>query len=300
MCRPYSLCTSPYLDEPLAVTVKRVPDGRVSNYLNDHLRIGDTLAAIPPAGNFTTSCHPHNQRHLALFGGGSGITPLMAIIKSALHQALHTMVSLIYANRHEQAIIFKNQLDYLKKRYSDRFNVVYSLDDPPKNWSGIAGKLNPYTLKKIVKTLPDFGKKNTEYFICGPEGFMHVAMCTLQDIGIPQEKILKESFLIDHHHAPNLEKSLLATHKVMVIYEGEKHTFTVPPKKTILQTALENDIDLPFSCQSGLCTACRGKCLSGKVKLENQEGLDAQALQAGYVLTCVAYPLTDDVVIEIE
>lgn len=298
--RPYSLCTSPYVDELPAVTVKRVQGGEVSNYLNDHLRAGAVLEAIPPTGNFTTTYKKENKRHLILLGGGSGITPLIAILKSALHQEPHTLVSLIYANKDVDSIIFNNQLDQLQLTHTDRFKLIYSLDKAPPGWQGITGMLNPVVLKETLKVLPDWGKDKTEYFICGPTGFMNLVTDTLQSLEVPQEKVYQESFFIDNDKATNAAQEKLVAREVTVIYEGETYKFTVPPDKTILETALENDIDLPFSCQSGVCTACLGKCLSGKIKLEADGGLSEEELKEGYVLTCVSHPLTENVVVEID
>ena len=298
--RPYSLCTSPYWDELPAVTVKRVQGGKVSNYLNDHLRAGAVLEVIPPTGNFTTTYKKENKRHLILLGGGSGITPLIAILKSALHQEPHTIVSLIYANKEVDSIIFNDQLNQLQRTHTNRFKLIYSVDKAPSGWQGIIGKLNPVKLKGALKLLPDWGKDKTEYFICGPAGFMNVVTATLQDLEVPQEQVYQESFFIDNNDATNAAQAKLVAREVTVIYEGKTYKFMVPPDKTMLETALENDIDLPFSCQSGVCTACRGKCLSGKIKLDADGGLSEEELKEGYILTCVGHPLTENVVIEID
>lgn len=305
--RAYSVCTSPFVDPHPAVTVKRVQDGLVSNYLNDTLKAGDMLEVMEPMGVFTVEPQQEHARHVILLGGGSGITPLMSIAKSVLHMEPDSQVSLIYANRSEESIIFKAGLDALEKKYAGRFHVTHVLEQLPASWICPTGLLNPELLKELLDKLPKAAPAYTEYYMCGPEGMMVNVEETLKELNIPKEQVHRESFV-----AGKTEKVEGAadpvkaagddapkSREVTVILDGEEHKFTVEPDKTILETALDLDIDLPYSCQSGLCTACRGKCLSGKVKLDEEEGLSESEIDEGYVLTCVGHPLTDDVVIEI-
>ncbi|MFA0963001.1 2Fe-2S iron-sulfur cluster-binding protein [Roseivirga sp. BDSF3-8] len=298
--RAYSLCTSPYVDDYPAVTVKRVKDGLMSNFIPDNLKAGDNIEVMKPLGKFTTTYEASGERHIILYGGGSGITPLMSIAKSVLTKEPASKVSLIYANRNENSIIFQDAFNELVDEYGDRLQVVHVLDEAPLNWTGPSGLLEPPLLADLVGQLPDMGEANTEHFICGPEGMMKNVEEGLALLKVPADKIHKESFVAskDKSDAPKVAGEDEG-HEVTVIYEGEEHKFTVAPGTSILETALELDIDLPFSCQSGLCTACRGKCISGKVKLDEDEGLSQSELDEGFVLTCVGHPLTDDVVIEI-
>lgn len=304
--RAYSVCTSPYSDEYAAVTVKRVEGGLVSNFLADSLKSGSMLDVMEPMGNFTITPDAANERHVVLFGGGSGITPLMSIAKSILLQEPNSRVSLVYANRDEDSIIFNKALEALEEQHAERFTLVHVLDEAPTGWAGPSGLLNPSMLAEIIEKLPERSAASTEYFMCGPEGMMKVVEETLAGLNIPKDKIHKESFVAGKTEkneqelpSPAGTESDERPREVTVILDGEEHVFEVEPGKTILETALDMDIDLPYSCQSGLCTACRGKCISGKVRLEEDEGLSEQELAEGYVLTCVGHPLTDDVVIEI-
>ncbi len=299
--RAYSLSSSPFTDQYPAVTVKRVEKGLVSNYINDTIKAGDAVEIMEPLGTFTTEFKPDNKRHLILFGGGSGITPLMSILKSTLDQEPESIVSLIYANRNEQSIIFKARLDALTEQYADRLKVVHVLDNAPLQWQGPSGLLNEEMLKGLLADLPDWGKASTTYLMCGPEGMMYNVETMLDNLGIDKDRVFKESFVSTTINKKEEAAAGAATEamNVTVHYEGEAHTFAVEPDATILQTALDLDIDLPFSCQSGLCTACRGKCTSGKVNMDETEGLSDAELEEGYVLTCVGHPATNDVVIEI-
>ena len=302
--RAYSLCSSPFVDEDLVVTVKRVENGLMSNWLPDHIQQGQTLKVMEPMGVFTTDYDTSNKRHLIMFAGGSGITPMMSIVKSMLVKEPDSIVSLIYCNRDEESIIFRDALDKLQTNYQGRLHVIHVLDNAPMNWQGYSGLLNPEMLKKLFERIPDWGMEKTTYLMCGPEGMMKNVEVLLSEHSIPKEKIFKESFVagtIDKEIKTEATTSKVEkkTRKVIIKYDGAEYEVMVEPDRAILETALDMGIDLPYSCQSGLCTACRGKAISGKVKLDEEEGLSESELAEGYVLTCVGHPITDDVVIEI-
>jgi ring-1,2-phenylacetyl-CoA epoxidase subunit PaaE len=304
--RAYSLCSSPFVDNDLVVTVKRVDLGLMSNWLPDNLKAGQTMKVMEPMGQFTTEYDVKRKRHLILFAGGSGITPMMSIIKSILTQEPESILSLIYCNRDEESIIFRAELAKWETRYEGRLHLIHVLDNAPMNWTGYSGLLNHDMLTKLFERVPDWGIEKTTYLMCGPEGMMKNVEGLLDERHIPKDKIFKESFVqgtIDKEakkeEATPAAGGALQSREVTVRYDNMEFKFTVEPHMTILQTALDQGIDLPYSCQSGLCTACRGKCLSGKVKLDEEEGLSQSERAEGYVLTCVGHPLTDDVVIEI-
>lgn len=301
--RAYSLCSSPFVDEHLAVTVKRVENGLMSNWLPDHLKVGDRLKVMEPMGQFTTEYDASKKRHLVMFAGGSGITPMLSIIKSILTQESESMISLVYCNRDIDSIIFKDELTTWETKYEGRLQVVHVLDNAPMNWQGYSGLLNKDMLTKLFERMPNWGPDKTTYLMCGPEGMMKNVEGLLAERNIPKEKIFKESFVqgtIDKKDEKTTVASTgNAAHDVTIRYDGHEYKVHVEPSMTILQSALDQGIDLPYSCQSGLCTACRGKALSGQVKLDEEEGLSQSERAEGYVLTCVGHPLTDDVVIEI-
>lgn len=300
--RAYSLCTSPLVDEFPAVTVKRVENGRMSNYLNDQLKAGDILKILEPMGNFTTQVSPDKKRHLIMFAGGSGITPMMGISKSVLHAEADSIISLVYANRNIDSIIFKKEFDELEDQFEGRMHVIHILDDAPINWQGESGLLNQEMLKKILDRIPDWGNDNTQYLMCGPEGMMKNVEKYLDTFGIEKSNVYKESFVqgtIDKAEKTSGAEAQGKTYEVTVLFDGEEYKFPVPADKSILETALDMDIDLPFSCQSGLCTACRGKLLSGSVHMEEDEGLSDAEKAEGFILNCVGHPTSADVKIQI-
>ncbi len=302
--RAYSLCSSPFVDEDLVVSVKRVDKGLMSNWLPDNLKVGAIMKVMEPMGQFTTEYKKDQKRHLIMFAGGSGITPMMSLIKSLLHQEPESIVSLIYCNRNLESVIFKDELTKWEEKYEGRFHMIHVLDEAPMNWQGYSGLLNHDMLVKLFERIPNWGIDKTTYLMCGPEGMMKNVDAILAEHKIPKEKVFKESFVsptIDKEQkkeaAPSTDGA--KAHEVTIRYDGQEYKVLVQPGRAILETALDQGIDLPYSCQSGLCTACRGKALSGKVKLDEEEGLSQSERAEGYVLTCVGHPLTDDVVIEI-
>jgi len=301
--RAYSLCSSPFTDSDLVVTVKRVENGLMSNWLPDNLKPGAKVRIMEPMGQFTTEFAKTNKRHIIMFAGGSGITPMMSLIKSILTQEPDSICSLIYCNRDIDSIIFKSTLDRMQTEDEGRLHVIHILDNAPMNWQGYSGLLNHDMLTKLFERIPDWGIDKTTYLMCGPEGMMKNVDTLLEARHIPKEKIFKESFVqgtIDKKETPAVaDEGAAKDHEVTIRYDGQEYKVLVPAGKAILETALDQGIDLPYSCQSGLCTACRGKALSGKVKLDEEEGLSKSERDEGYVLTCVGHPLTDDVVIEI-
>ena len=308
--RAYSLCTSPVVDENPAVTIKKVQNGLVSNYLNDHLKVGDTIEIMEPMGQFTPEFPNTGKRHLILFGGGSGITPLMSIMITALLTEPETRVPLIFANRVLDSIIFNDTFDELQEKYPTRLEVVTVLEQAHLFWSkGHKGFLTTKLIRKILDNLPQTSADITEYYMCGPGPMMDVIEKAFAELKLPKNKLHKENFGLSPEEASE-KKAVVAkeqeasdelkARKVKILYDGEEYVFEVTPDKTILETALSLDIDLPYSCQSGMCTACMGRCTSGKVKLDEEDALTPKELDQGYVLTCVGHPITDDVVIEIE
>jgi ring-1,2-phenylacetyl-CoA epoxidase subunit PaaE len=312
--RAYSLSSTPHEAPRLSITVKRVPGGLVSNYLLDTVRVGQQIEAMAPLGNFTVKPSPNSARSLVLVGAGSGITPLMSILKAVLREEPQSHVLLVYGNRNEESVIFREQLASLEQQSGERLQVehVYSQPQNPASCQH-KGRLNRTMLLRILEQRHQFPVEQADYYLCGPDGLMQEARSALELLGVPTARIYRESFVAA---AESIEAAVaqpnghgdvssadddgkIVTRTVTINYEGSEYELVVEPNQTILEAALDQDIDLPYSCQAGLCTACRGKCLSGKVHLDEREGLSDSEMKQGYVLTCVGHPLTADVVIEI-
>lgn len=307
--RSYSMSSSPHVDASLSVTVKRLPGGLVSNYLCDRIKEGDVLETLEPMGTFTPALDASASRLHVLIGAGSGITPLFSMMKSILHAEPKSEVWLIYGNRNQNEIIYKAHLDAIAGVYADRLTVTHVLSQPGPEWTGFSGRINQSNLLKLLESHKPESLRQASYYLCGPDGLMDEVRSALNLLAVPTDRIHRESFqtattaqAVGAVMEGNTEEEEAdsSTQDVTVLYEGNEYKFAVEPHQTILEAALEQDIDLPYSCQAGMCTACLGKCVSGSVKLDEEDGLSASEIKAGYILTCVAHPASKNVVIEIE
>jgi ring-1,2-phenylacetyl-CoA epoxidase subunit PaaE len=302
--RSYSLCTSPFVDPYPGISVKRVDGGLFSNFLNEKIFPGKTINMLAPMGNFTSDFHSKNQRHFFLVAGGSGITPIMGILKSLLVNEPKSKATLLYCSRNEEQIIFKKELEKLSGANPERLQVLHNLSQPSDSWTGLSGRLTKETIQPLVQKAQNETDFETEYFICGPDGIMDTALEVLGQFCVAKDKVYRESFYSaaadKAHDAATSGDMGGLTREVTVELEGEEHLITVAPDKTILESGLAQDLNMPYSCQSGLCTACRGKLISGEVKMDEDAGLSENEIAAGYVLCCVSRPLSSDVKVRIE
>ncbi len=300
--REYSLCSSPYTETDHVIASKIIGNGIVSTYLYHNLKEGDVLYAYPPQGKFFTELNPANEKSYILIGGGSGITPLFSILKSVLAVEPKSKVILYYGSASEDSIIFKNELTKLQKEYSDRFKIYFTLNDCSDEWTGLKGIVNKNDLLKIIKA--DSGNKinEAEFFICGPAEMMELVKQTLVDENVPADKIHIEYFTAPVHHEEYIpegeESDVVKERQVEIILEGNEYKIDVPPEMKILDAAIKADLDPPYSCKAGICTTCRAKLYSGKVKMDEREGLSDSEIEEGFILTCQSHPLTDNVKIE--
>ena len=299
--RSYSMSSSPNKDASIAVTVKRVPNGLVSNYLCDTVKVGDAIEVMEPMGHFVIEPNPMKERTIVLFGGGSGVTPLMSILKSVLPVEQGSKVFLVYGSRDEENIIFKKQLAELELKYEGRFKVLHVLTKPSYTWTGYKTRINQASTVIFLKQDFAIDIAKAEYYLCGPEGMMEQVENALNLFNVPKENVHKEHFgSTATHEILHEDDDSIKDQTVTIQYEGNDYQILVKAHETILDAALREDIDLPYSCQAGMCTACLGKCVSGKVQMDEEDGLTDKELQQGYILTCVAHPKTAGVVIEID
>ncbi|MCB0724556.1 MAG: ferredoxin--NADP reductase [Ignavibacteriae bacterium] len=312
--REYSLSSSPYLDEPITIASKKVPKGFASKFLYDSVNEGDIIEVFPPQGKFFTELDPENEKFYFLIGGGSGITPLFSILRSILKVEPKSKVILYYGNNREEDIMFYDELRNLSSEYPNTFKLYLTLNEPGNNWTGLSGIINKAYLLRIIEETIYIDKESVEYFICGPEVMMVNVVSWLESIGIPAEKIHREYFTAPYHHQQEtVEKedgvvtaeegepaSELKPRVVKVKLDNDEFEVDVKPGQVIIDAVKDAGYDPPFSCLSGICTTCRARLKSGKVEMDEREGLSDAEINDGYILTCQSHPLSDDVSIDYE
>ncbi len=297
--RSYSVCTSPFIENELRVAVKEVKGGRASTYLNRELKKGDSLEVMTPMGNFTTPLSGNSEKNYLLFAGGSGITPIMSILKSILHVEKQSRVTLFYANRDEASEIFSRDLDVL--RSNSRFQLIRIYDSPAKKSDELHTGI---VTEDKVKFLLNFYSGNSiisDVFICGPGPMMENVKNALLQVSIPQEKIHIEYFSTVQETLAQEEASTAKeiSSKITVIQYGIETSFQLNSNgATILDAALDAGVDAPYSCKGAVCCTCRAKVLEGKVKMDANFALTDGEIAQGFVLTCQSHPLTEKVIVD--
>jgi len=285
--RSYSLSSSPD-EDLLAVTVKRQANGEISRFMLTKLKIGDILNAVEPAGRFTASNY-QAEKDIFFFAAGSGITPILSQLKHILNRKGDSKLILVYSSR-DYAVLFKTELDALAIAYPRRLQIIYLL-------SSAANRLNNLKVEQLVKDGIQFGLNDAEFYICGPFPYMRMVRLTLLYIGADPEKIRKENFVIETVAvAGNLIN--YPPGKVKIHFNGEVHDIATGENQTILQAALQNKVQLPYSCRVGSCSTCAAICKSGKVVMSANEVLTDSDLAQGWVLTCTGHVVSEDTVIE--
>lgn len=298
--RSYSICTSPFTEKELRVAIKEVNGGKVSTYINKQLKVGDTIEVMTPMGNFYSVLSGGNKKNYVLFAGGSGITPMMSILKSILHIEKQSRVTLIYANKNENAIIFKNELDKIASENPTNFKLVNIYDTTSLPVADIQKGL--ITTDKAVALLENFGlTKSDEYFICGPGPLMENIKTALEKLAVAKEKIHIEYFtsVIDAVAKAEGKQDKNINSNVTVIQYGIETNFNLSTDgSSILDAAIDAGVDAPFSCKGAVCCTCRAKVIEGKVKMDANFALTDAEVKEGFVLTCQAHPLTEKVIID--
>ncbi|MEM7372484.1 MAG: ferredoxin--NADP reductase [Bacteroidota bacterium] len=311
--RAYSLSSSPLVDEQLCITIKRVEGGKVSNYLRDHVRVGDRLEVMRPMGGFVFVPEVDRGRCYVLIGGGSGITPLMSILATILHGEPLSVVYLWYGNRTSSSIIFREELERLRHAYDSRLFIRHSLTQPPSNWSGPSGRLDKNRIYSWISDLFMTDEHRKQYYLCGPAGLMDAAEHAFDLHAVNPSDVHREWFAAPVPTEAEFDKvyreEVVATetstppetaHDITLQIQGEEHLLTVKPGQSILDAAIEANLDPPYACMAGICSSCMAKLVSGEVRMEETTGLSQVELDEGYILSCQAHPVTDDVSVRFE
>jgi ring-1,2-phenylacetyl-CoA epoxidase subunit PaaE len=293
--RPYSFSSAPGIDSTLNITVKRVYGGLVSNHMIDTIKIGDVIEVMEPMGDFVLQHLPGNveNKHIVLWGSGSGITPLISIIKWALHDDSYDHITLVYGNRSFETTIFIDQIKELEKQFPSKFSVWHFhtqavIDNC--NMQLIQGRIDPdLFLKKLINKKE---LKNTFHFICGPAGLKNSIKDALYKIGINNNNIFSEEFEVIRD--PQLFEDIITQNVLLKTQENEVLSLEVTKGKSILEAGLDAMIDLAYSCQTGSCLLCKAKVIKGGIKTIGIEKLP-DSLDEDECLLCCSFPLTNDV-----
>jgi len=299
--RNYSLCTAPD-ENDVMVTVKRIAGGLFSNWVGDNLKVGDVLDVMPPHGSFTTDFDPNAKHHFVGFAGGSGITPVISLIRTALKQEPHSRFTLFYGNRDSNSVIFLEALAQIKDRYLDRFELYHFLADEEQDIELFNGMLDKATCEKAIDELVGNPAGVDGWFICGPGPMMDAAESALLDRGIDKRCIHIERFTADRPSAALAAEmaelqSQAAGATVSVTLDGRTRRVAFT-QANILDSARAAGLPAPFACKAGVCATCRAKVTSGKVEMAARYGLTDEEVAAGYVLTCQSVPVGDGVAVD--
>lgn len=300
--RSYSICAGK--DEGfLQVGIKRVDGGTFSTWANENLKPGDEIEAMPPMGKFYTPIEPEVVKNYLGFAGGSGITPVLSIIKTVLAQEPNSTFTLVYSNRQINTIMFREELEDLKNTYLGRFSVIHVLESEAQDIDLFTGRIDADKMTALFKGWID-PTKITTAFICGPEPMMLTIAQSLRDHGLDDSQIKFELFASSQ--PGRAKKRAVSTAQTQsgevteatVTLDGSTRTFSMARDgETILDAAIKANIDAPYSCKAGVCSTCRCKVLEGEVEMEINHALEDYEVRAGYVLSCQAIPLTTKVVV---
>lgn len=294
--RSYSLASSPVVNEPLCIGIKRIPNGNFSRKLFDEAKPGDVLLTTGVGGVFTLPDDIQNYRQFFFFAAGSGIIPIYSLIKTLLY--LHTFISivLVYSNRSEATAVFYDELNTLQANHPERLHIEFLFSNTEDLFRArlhaelVALYLDTLAIDKLDKCL---------YYTCGPETYMRFCMIVLRGYNIPLQNIKKEIF---HTSRPvvKIEPLDQAAHNVFLIKGGTQYDVKVQYPTTILQAAKKQGIDMPYSCEVGRCGNCLAICLQGRVWMSHNEVLTDRELAKGFVLTCTGFPVGGDARIKVE
>jgi ring-1,2-phenylacetyl-CoA epoxidase subunit PaaE len=319
--RSYSICSSP-LESELRIAIKKVPGGVFSTWANERLAVGSQLEVLPPSGRFYTEVSPENRKDYLAFAAGSGITPVISLIKTTLAVEPESRFTLVYGNRHRLSIIFREELEALKNRYIDRFSLYHILSREEMDIPLFQGRIDVQKCVELCDRLIDLHSLD-EVFLCGPEQMIFSVKDWLEGQGVERRRIHFELFhtlegggavrlgLVEEggplgggpltEGASGFGGGLNRVSRVTVRLDGLSHTFDLPFEgSSILQAALMEGVDLPFACKGGVCATCRARLLEGKVEMDANYALEADELEAGFVLTCQSHPRSDKVVVDFD
>jgi ring-1,2-phenylacetyl-CoA epoxidase subunit PaaE len=298
--RSYSICSA-VQDGALRVAVKKSPGGVFSTWANEALKQGDTIDVMPPLGHFNVPLDATAARHYLGFAAGSGITPLLSIVKTTLAAEPESRFTLVYGNRASGTVMFKEELAALKDTYLGRFNLIHVLSREAQDIELMHGRIDRAKADALLAQWVPLAQVDTA-FVCGPEGMMEAVIAALKARDFPEAKIKIERFAASiprHTHAAQALPVAGRTEcEVTVILDGATRTFMLEKaKENILEAGLRNGVELPYSCKGGVCSTCRCRLTEGEVDMDVNFALEDYEVARGFILSCQSYPVTDKVVV---
>lgn len=303
--RTYSICSSP-LEHQLKVAIKKVEGGLFSSFANEQLKMNDVLEVMTPIGRFYTTLDAANKKNYVAFAAGSGITPLLSIIKTTLAVEPNSTFTLVYGNRTRSSIIFFEELEGLKNKYINRFNLIHILSREKTDADLNFGRISKDKCNELFNKLLDL-KSTDEFFICGPEDMIFSVKAFLEEKGIPEKKIHFELFTTPGQHKAARHKAQGTSKEgpqsnITVKLDGRSIDFSIPLNSdtTILDAAMQQGADVPYACKGGVCCTCKAKLLEGEVKMDVHWGLEQEEIEQGFILTCQAHPVTEKVTVDFD
>ena len=301
--RSYSICAGAQ-EQKLRVAIKRVDDGLFSSWAVENIKPGQRIEVMEPAGHFNVPLVPDAARHHVAFASGSGITPILSLIKTTLAAEPRSRFTLIYGNRASSSVIFKEELEDLKDRYLTRLNLVFILSREQQDVDLFNGRIDAEKCDQLLARWIDPTDIDVAY-ICGPQSMMEQVQERLMARGLAKSQIKLELFAGAMHKGPRPErKSVIKGEvgcKVTVIQNGLTREFSMPKnKESVLDAALEQGIELPYSCKGGVCGTCRCKLIKGEVDMDANYSLEDYEVARGFVLTCQSFPITDTLLIDLD
>ena len=297
--RSYSISVPPGQGR-IRVGVKRVPNGAFSTYATNTLAPGDVLEVMPPVGEFTLSPEPGSGRHYVAIAAGSGITPVMSMVSTALASDPTSRFTLIYGNRSSQSVMFLEELEALKDRYRDRFHLINVLSREPQPVDLFTGRIDREKLERMLSALVDPTEVD-DWYLCGPHGLIETARDVLTDHDVDEGHIHDELFYAgDTPPTPVVSEEEAQEGSVLVGFtlDGRRSTVGMEPEETILDAALKVRGGLPFSCKGGMCATCKARVVDGEVTMDKNYALVGEEVAAGFILTCQSHPTTETVEID--
>jgi len=297
--RSYSICTS-VADACLKVAVRQVDGGAFSTLANEDLKAGDTLEVMPPLGHFYIDLEPESSRNYAMFAAGSGITPILSIIKTTLEEEPNANITLFYGNRNASSTLFKSEISDLKNRYLDRFTFFHFFSQQPLEVDFFNGRLDREKTQEVMGRILG-GHKIDHAFVCGPQAMIESVTDGLKASGLEGSQIHSELFVAGEGSlkAPKRKTKVTEQAKkatIEVIMDGDSKEVSMPDgETTILDAAARAGMDVPFSCKGGVCATCRAKVIEGEVDMVLNYGLEKEEIADGFVLTCQSFPVSSHV-----